>query len=692
MWHALAGRVRVGLPWLVYAIALALPLGAALGLDSGTKREARLEFDAQAADSAEHLQDRLRTYEQILYAMRGLFDVRGEVDREQFHRFARALLSGNSLPEVVDLTYMPLPGRAASAPTPGLAPSMNEEFVEPRADTLTSLKPAPEAEPDRQVTLKRAVTSGAVASSAFVPLSDAVRTGSGRGIVVMRLAVYRGGGVPATAGEREHGIEGFVGVSVRLDQLVRGTLLSGALERARVQVFEAPVASAPGRQLRGALLFDSEFSVDKSIASPATADQFLTVTRPLLMADRTWLSVFAPTQEPSDLRRDTLRFGLIFVVSLALAFVAAWLTHTMLQVALQRVELARSGARARELLAMGEDLHVCRDVAEADAVLQHQLPSLLPETSGVLYRHDAAAAQLFAAMHWGEPKVVETRLEPSDCQAIRRGQIFEGVGAGFGCAHVSGEYAGHYMCVPLTVQGELSGVLHVQLPDTSELEGVDLKTLSRSVAQQASLALANLQLRERLQDEADRDRLTGLYTRRFASAWLQHELNRCERAGCTMAAIMLDIDHFKRINDAFGHDAGDRMLQSLSRLLRESTRAADVACRYGGEEFLLLLPAATEQAAYARAEQIRRDAEALHVEQVGRDSVRVTVSAGVAVYPADGADVAALIQAADVALYAAKSAGRNRVACHSRLATDSVAPPAIAEGKDVPDEPHAAAA
>jgi diguanylate cyclase (GGDEF)-like protein len=578
------------------------------------------------------------------------------------------------------------------APTAGSEPPNDAEFVESRSDTLTSLKPAPDAEPERQATLRRAVTSGAVASSAFVPLSDATRPGSGRGIVVMRLAVYRGGGVPATAGERERSIEGFVAISVRLDQLVRGTLLSGALENARVQVFEAPVASAPGRQLRGALLFDSGISADKSGAGPEPADQFLTVTRPLLMADRTWLSVFTPPTNPGDLRRDTLRFGLIFVVSLALAFVAAWLTHTMLQVAMQRVELARSGDRARQLLAMGEDLHVCRDVAEADAVLQRQLPALLPETSGVLYRHDAAAAELFTAMQWGEPKVAEGRLEPSDCQAIRRGQIFEGVGAGFGCAHVSGDYAGHYMCVPLTIQGELSGVLHVQLPDTSEMEGVDLKTLSRSVAQQASLALANLQLRERLQDEADRDRLTGLYTRRFASAWLKHELTRCERAGCSLAAIMLDIDHFKRVNDAFGHDAGDRMLQSLSRLLRDSTRAGDIACRYGGEEFLLLLPAATEQVAYARAEQIRKDAEALHIEQVGRDSVRATVSAGVAVYPADGTDADALIQAADVALYAAKGAGRNRVACHSRLATPSVAPLAIAGGKDAPDEPHAATA
>jgi diguanylate cyclase (GGDEF)-like protein len=175
------------------------------------------------------------------------------------------------------------------------------------------------------------------------------------------------------------------------------------------------------------------------------------------------------------------------------------------------------------------------------------------------------------------------------------------------------------------------------------------------------LTLSLVQFRE----QSIHDHLTTLFNRRYLEETLERELQRAGREQRPLGLIMLDIDHFKARNDTLGHAAGDRLLQALGHVLQADVRGSDFACRYGGEEFVLVLPDASRDATTQRAERLREDIGHLQVEHAGKDLGRVTVSLGVAVFPDDGHTVDAILRSADAALYRAKDEGRNRVAVAS---------------------------
>jgi diguanylate cyclase (GGDEF)-like protein len=167
-------------------------------------------------------------------------------------------------------------------------------------------------------------------------------------------------------------------------------------------------------------------------------------------------------------------------------------------------------------------------------------------------------------------------------------------------------------------------------------------------------------LRDRLREQAIRDPLTNLYNRRFMEETLTLEIHRARRANSTVSLVMMDIDHFKSVNDQFGHRAGDFVLESLGQMLLANTRKSDVACRYGGEEFLIVLPGSSLEDAARRAEQFRINFEAIRIS--GKDrSTNATMSIGVACFPDHGEDSEQVLNRADEALYQAKAAGRNCV-------------------------------
>ena len=168
-------------------------------------------------------------------------------------------------------------------------------------------------------------------------------------------------------------------------------------------------------------------------------------------------------------------------------------------------------------------------------------------------------------------------------------------------------------------------------------------------------------LQARLSEQANRDPLTGLYNRRYLDTTLERELARCQREGLPLCLMLIDLDHFKQVNDRWGHPAGDEVLRQLADMLASHARLGDVVCRYGGEEFLLLLPGMPLQVALERAERWRQDFAAATV-LFGDLTLHATLSIGVAAHPRDGSTAAALIRAADQALYQAKHGGRNRVA------------------------------
>ena len=176
-----------------------------------------------------------------------------------------------------------------------------------------------------------------------------------------------------------------------------------------------------------------------------------------------------------------------------------------------------------------------------------------------------------------------------------------------------------------------------------------------------AMAQALQQREQKLQERAISDPLTGLYNRRYLSEFLPRELVRCRRSATPVAVMLIDLDHFKRVNDSFGHEAGDIVLKAIAALLKDKVRGSDIACRYGGEEFALILPETSLDAALRRAEDIRLAIARLGPSYAGTPLRKITASLGIALFPDHGEDTDALLRVADMALYAAKGAGRDRI-------------------------------
>lgn len=309
---------------------------------------------------------------------------------------------------------------------------------------------------------------------------------------------------------------------------------------------------------------------------------------------------------------------------------------------------------------MLELLESSQDRAEAFRTASPFFVRLFPNTSGAVMAMAASKNQVDSVAWWGQEKAPDI-FTPHSCWSLRRGTSHlarQNDPEPF-CAHVEDDCACS-LCVPMVAQGEALGVLHLRPHEGFELTQETLE-LAQSVAEQLSLAMANLSLRDTLRQQSIRDPLTGLFNRRFMEESLEREIFRARRKREPVSVIMLDVDHFKRFNDQYGHDAGDVVIQAVGRHLRESVRAEDVVCRYGGEEFVLIMPGSTLSHASQRAESLRTGISQLALTLGTNQLPRVSVSIGVASYPMNGQTSALLIKSADTALYQAKRNGRDRV-------------------------------
>jgi diguanylate cyclase (GGDEF)-like protein len=277
----------------------------------------------------------------------------------------------------------------------------------------------------------------------------------------------------------------------------------------------------------------------------------------------------------------------------------------------------------------------------------------------ILHRRD----QHFEVVaRWGSEVLVETNFSWEDCWAMRRGQLHEVVDPQVGllCNHFIHPPEAGYLCVPLMVQGETLGVLCLLGGEQKGGHFVD-QQLAVAMGEGIKLALSNIELREELREQAIHDPLTGLYNRRYLEDSLARELYRAQRRNTPLCVSMLDIDHFKSINDTFGHAAGDALLAGLGRILRENLRMSDIACRYGGDEFLLILPDSSLDDTRQRVQQILELAKGLRIWYGDQLLESMTVSAGVVVAHEHDFNEHEILRAADEALYAAKHAGRGQI-------------------------------
>jgi diguanylate cyclase (GGDEF)-like protein/PAS domain S-box-containing protein len=321
---------------------------------------------------------------------------------------------------------------------------------------------------------------------------------------------------------------------------------------------------------------------------------------------------------------------------------------------------------------MGDMLQMCKSVQESNGVLAQFIDKLFPNTSGNFYLLNVANNLLEAVVTWGEAGLTgDPVIGKDDCWALRRGQLHvtEDSHSKLSCQHLISQPRGPYFCAPIQAQGDVLGMLHVQFDKEEQDQSAAIpqgrsesrKAWALAVAEHLSLALANLKLRETLRVQAVRDSLTDLYNRRYMEQVLDREVLRASRNHRTVGIIMLDLDHFKRFNDTYGHEAGDLLLRVVGDFLTGSVRAEDIACRYGGEEFVVMLPEASLSMTQNRAEQLCKGMRSLGVNVRGELLRGVTVSIGVAAFPEDGGSVSDLLRAADMALYAAKHHGRDRV-------------------------------
>jgi diguanylate cyclase (GGDEF)-like protein/PAS domain S-box-containing protein len=311
---------------------------------------------------------------------------------------------------------------------------------------------------------------------------------------------------------------------------------------------------------------------------------------------------------------------------------------------------------------LGELLQSCNTSEEASLGIRQSVQNLFPGNSGAVYLFNSTRTLLEATTLWGEAPPSETVFAPDECWALRRGRPHgvADIAGGFKCRHVQPDQMA-YLCMPLVAQGEAIGVFHVLLESTDPMQSERKQNLALRVSDHLGLALAKLKLQETLQHLSVRDPLTGLFNRRYMEESMERELIRAERQGKEVGVIMMDIDHFKRFNDTFGHDGGDALLRNLGKFLQKHVRSSDIACRYGGEEFTLILPEASLEVTRQRAEQIKTTVKDLRAHQGQKVLDPITLSLGVAVFPGHGATHRALLQAADVALYRAKETGRDRV-------------------------------
>jgi diguanylate cyclase (GGDEF)-like protein len=377
--------------------------------------------------------------------------------------------------------------------------------------------------------------------------------------------------------------------------------------------------------------------------------------------------------------------GLICVI----AFVFATVAGKRQAVARWRT-LADANAQREKIVRLSEMtdmLQSANNHADSNAVLRATAADLMTGFGGALYVFNNSRDRLVLSTDWNLPtghKLPEA-IGLSHCWALKRGR-----------KHINRPGAGHLCCdhdigdhdtleIPMIARGEILGLLQIHALPGSPPEALDgVMEIASSIADGMSLALANIALRELLRSQALRDPLTGLYNRRYMEDSLQRAVLIANRENTQLSVIMLDLDHFKRLNDQFGHAKGDAVLRDTAAVLTNRLRESDVACRYGGEELIIVMPNCDMESATRKAEQLRIGIEALS----GPSGAPVSASFGVATLSPGSSSVTDLVASADAALYRAKKDGRNRVMTAAMLTVS--APPISEENPEpLPAKPKA---
>ncbi len=333
------------------------------------------------------------------------------------------------------------------------------------------------------------------------------------------------------------------------------------------------------------------------------------------------------------------------------------------KLAAQVDELAQRAREIHLLTEMGNLFEACTTAEEAYQIISQFAGRLFPDESGGLYVISPSRDTVESVATWGRSLASEEVFAPEDCWALRRGQVHtvESPQTEVRCRHLPDQLMEAYVCIPLMAQGETLGLMHLQSHGRVGWLTPSKRRIAMAAGEHIAMALSNLRLRETLQRQSIRDPLTGLFNRRYMEETLGRDLRRAARKAVPVGVIMFDIDHFKNINDTFGHDAGDTLLRELGNFLTTQFRQEDIVCRTGGEEFTVILPECSVEQTRNRAEHLRQEVKHLAVQHRGTPLGQIAISLGVAAFPEHGLTANALLEVVDAAAYKAKAEGRDRV-------------------------------
>ena len=309
-------------------------------------------------------------------------------------------------------------------------------------------------------------------------------------------------------------------------------------------------------------------------------------------------------------------------------------------------------------------LQACHTRTEAFAVISDVSSILFPGAGGCVLEINPSRNFIEPVSNWGDQAQGEVVLGTDQCWALRKSQpyIYDHIRPMPVCKHFEQQEKIVTFCFPIAAQGEAIGVFNLRFPPPVDPKYSEkIERLARSVTDTVGMALSNIKLNETLRSQAIQDPLTGLHNRRYMEVSLEREIRRAVRKQVALSVVMLDLDHFKKFNDTFGHDAGDVLLREFGYKIRHVFRADDIVCRYGGEEFIIILPEVPPTEAYQRLEDLAEVLRHFEVKHNGQLLGNVTFSAGIACFPVSSTTLDGLIQAADRALFQAKKNGRNQV-------------------------------
>ncbi len=379
-------------------------------------------------------------------------------------------------------------------------------------------------------------------------------------------------------------------------------------------------------------------------------------------------------------RRNTFinraRASLIVLTTIALVAlsVAVYMTFSANRMRLKQLNDRNESERAildeqlrlaREVQLLGELnewLQSSRSLDELFDMVARFMTHILPDAEGSVYVYSNSRDVLDGCASWNGG-THKDHIHPEECWGLRRGRTYE-FGSSeidFVCEHAEPHDGRDYFCFPILAHGETVGLMHLRASEENSDGFQTSKKLAQMCAEQISMAIANVQMRDQLHDQSVRDPLTGLFNRRHMNESLRKLINASQSTGKKLSLIAVDVDHFKKFNDNHGHDAGDMVLRAVGSVLEQACDADDVACRPGGEEFTLIVSGNSQEDVMTKAELLRQAVEAIVVRYGEKSLPRITISLGVAHYPAHGSMPQDLLRASDDALYDAKAKGRNQV-------------------------------